>query len=33
MGAIKIAHAGPQQHSFTIPEFRRMFRAEFGSEL
>ena len=33
MGAIKIAHAGPQQHSFTMTEFRQRFRAEFGGEL
>jgi adenosine kinase len=33
MGAIKIAHAGPQQHSFTMAEFRQRFRTEFGGEL
>jgi len=33
MGAIKVAHAGTQSHRFTMPEFRRQFRAEFGGEL
>jgi adenosine kinase len=33
MGAIKVAHAGTQQHRFTIQEFRQRFRAEFGGEL
>ena len=33
MGAIKIAHAGTQEHRFTLPEFRQQYRAAFGSEL
>jgi adenosine kinase len=33
MGAIKIAHAGTQEHRFTVPEFRQQYRAAFGSEL
>jgi adenosine kinase len=30
-GAIKIAHAGTQQHRFTSDEFRSRYRREFGS--
>jgi adenosine kinase len=30
-GAIKIAHAGTQQHRFTADEFRGRYRREFGS--
>ena len=30
-GAIKIAHAGTQQHRFTPDEFRSRYRREFGS--
>jgi adenosine kinase len=30
-GAIKIAHAGTQQHRFTADEFRSRYRREFGS--
>jgi len=33
MGAIKIAHAGTQEHRFTLPEFRQQYRAAFGGEL
>jgi adenosine kinase len=33
MGAIKIAHAGTQHHSFTMDEFRDRFRAAFGRSL
>jgi len=33
MGAIKIAHAGTQEHRFTLPGFRQQYRAAFGSEL
>jgi adenosine kinase len=33
MGAIKIAHAGTQLHSFTMDEFRERFRTAFGREL
>ncbi|MEE4639162.1 MAG: carbohydrate kinase family protein [Wenzhouxiangella sp.] len=30
LGAIKIAHAGPQQHDFTPESIARRFQAEFG---
>ena len=30
MGAIKIAHAGTQNHRFTFEEFRERFKREFG---
>ncbi|HVN43001.1 MAG TPA: carbohydrate kinase family protein [Steroidobacteraceae bacterium] len=33
MGALKIAHAGTQNHRFTRGEFRDHFRAAFGREL
>jgi adenosine kinase len=33
MGAIKIAQAGTQNHSFTLAEFRERYRLAFGSEL
>ena len=33
MGALKIAHAGTQNHRFTLDEFRGAFRAAFGREL
>jgi adenosine kinase len=33
MGAIKIAHAGTQAHSFTMDEFRDRFQAAFGRAL
>ena len=33
MGAIKIAHAGTQQHRFTRDEFDERFRAAFGRSL
>jgi adenosine kinase len=33
MGAIKVAHAGTQTHSFTMDEFRERFRAAFGRAL
>jgi adenosine kinase len=33
MGAIKIAHPGPQAHSFTMDEFQDRFRAAFGRVL
>jgi adenosine kinase len=33
MGAIKIAHSGTQEHRFTMQDFKRRFRAEFGGEL
>lgn len=32
LGAIKIAHAGTQNHSFTIDEFKAKYKQEFGSE-
>jgi adenosine kinase len=31
MGAIKIESRGPQNHSFTMPEFERRYRDNFGS--
>ena len=31
LGAIKIAHAGTQNHSFTIDEFKAKYKQEFGS--
>jgi len=30
MGAIKIESRGPQNHSFTLPEFERRYRDNFG---
>ena len=33
MGAIKVAHAGTQSHSFGLDEFRDRFRAAFGRAL
>ena len=33
MGAIKVAHAGTQSHSFGLEEFRDRFRAAFGRAL
>jgi adenosine kinase len=33
MGAIKIAHPGTQNHSFTMEEFRRRYREAFGASL
>jgi adenosine kinase len=33
MGAIKVAHAGTQLHSFTMDEFQEHFRAAFGRVL
>jgi adenosine kinase len=33
MGALKIAHAGTQNHRFTMDEFRDRFRAAFGRDL
>jgi adenosine kinase len=33
MGAIKIAHAGTQNHRYTMDEFRGEFRAAFGRDL
>jgi adenosine kinase len=33
MGALKIAHAGTQNHRFTLDEYRGAFRAAFGREL
>jgi adenosine kinase len=33
MGAIKIAHAGTQNHRFDMNEFKTRFRAAFGREL
>jgi adenosine kinase len=33
MGAIKIAHAGTQNHRYTLDEFRGEFRAAFGRDL
>jgi adenosine kinase len=33
MGAIKIAHAGTQAHSFTMGEFLDRFQAAFGRAL
>jgi adenosine kinase len=33
MGAIKIAHAGTQNHRFTMADFRERFRAAFGRDL
>jgi adenosine kinase len=33
MGAIKIAHAGTQNHRFTVDEFGDRFRAAFGRQL
>jgi hypothetical protein len=32
MGAIKIAEDGTQNHRFTIEQFRRRYRDEFGSD-
>ena len=32
MGAIKIAHAGTQNHRFTLDEFRVRYRQAFGSD-
>ncbi|MFW5816042.1 MAG: PfkB family carbohydrate kinase, partial [Wenzhouxiangella sp.] len=33
LGAIKIAHAGPQQHDFTPAAIARRFEAEFGQPM
>jgi adenosine kinase len=33
MGALKIAHAGTQNHRYTLDEFRSEFRAAFGRDL
>jgi adenosine kinase len=33
MGALKIAHAGTQNHRFTVDQFRDEFRAAFGRDL
>jgi adenosine kinase len=33
LGAIKIAHAGTQAHSFSMDEFSDRFRAAFGRAL
>ena len=33
MGALKIAHAGTQNHRFDMNEIKDRFRAEFGREL
>lgn len=33
LGSIKIAHRGPQNHSFTRDELAQQYRAAFGSEL
>jgi adenosine kinase len=32
LGAIKIAHNGTQNHSFTLDEFKTRYKQEFGSE-
>jgi len=32
MGAIKIAHNGTQNHSFTLDEFKAKYKQEFGSD-
>ncbi|HMA98015.1 MAG TPA: PfkB family carbohydrate kinase, partial [Wenzhouxiangella sp.] len=33
LGAIKIAHAGPQQHDFTPTSVARRFQSEFGKPM
>jgi len=33
MGAIKIEQAGTQNHSFTLDEFKKRYKASFGSDL
>jgi len=33
MGAIKLAHNGTQNHSFTLDEFRARYRQAFGRTL
>jgi adenosine kinase len=33
MGSIKIEHQGPQNHKFTLEQFKRRFKAAFGHKL
>ena len=33
MGAIKIEHQGPQNHEFTLEQFKKRYKAEFGQKL
>jgi adenosine kinase len=33
MGAIKVAHPGTQNHSFTLEEFRLRYRQAFAEDL
>lgn len=32
MGTIKVEHAGPQNHKFTLDEFAKRYKAEFGHD-
>jgi adenosine kinase len=33
MGSIKIEHQGPQNHSFTIEQFKKRYKAAFGRKM
>ena len=33
MGSIKIEHQGPQNHSFTIEQFKKRYKAAFGQKM
>jgi adenosine kinase len=33
MGAIKIEHQGPQNHTFTLEQFKKRYKAAFGRKL
>jgi adenosine kinase len=33
MGAIKIEHQGPQNHTFTLESFKKRYKAAFGQKL
>jgi adenosine kinase len=33
MGSIKIEHQGPQNHKFTLEQFKKRYKAAFGRKM
>jgi adenosine kinase len=33
MGSIKIEHQGPQNHKFTLEQFKKRYKAAFGQKM